>query len=415
MKASITYYPNKNKISKRSGKLPLYTRVCLNGKKAEERLSVEFSALELAKWDPITMRFMDRSSTTNSILNSLDQKFQEFLILNSSGLSTCNARMILDHVMGKNKQKDLTVLNFVNDIFNKAIKDNGSLTPGTVRNYRKALNHLKTFLIYRKTEKLLLSQINNDFAFEFKDYLLGSEAKYSKKCMSEVSAAYIIKKFRTIFDRAVDKGLMAKNNFKIIKLKTKSPRRERLNIEQVAALYNLDCSNLPIQNIYKDIFLFSVFTGLSNIDSQELKACHFQPKADGNIKLSIKRTKTSVYTESFLVSFGMDIVNKYRNSPENKICGYILPHRSNKELNVQLKIIAGLCGISFKLTSHIARHTFRQLLAEAGVEDIGVIKRMMGQSHRDAIDDIYYSITDSRLIEAKNRFETFLRNNLINE
>jgi integrase len=278
-----------------------------------------------------------------------------------------------------------------------------------VRNYKKAINHLKAFLLHCKTEKLLLCQVNADFSREFMDYLLSTVPKYSKKAMTEVSAAYIIKKFRTIFDRAVDKKIIEKNYFKNIKLKTKSPRRERLNIEQVKSIFFLDCSKLPVQKIYRDIFLFSVLTGLANIDSLQMKDQHLQLRADGNVKLSLKRVKTSIFTESFLVSFAVDIINRYKNSAEKDLTGYVLPHRSNKELNVQLKIIASLCNIPFNLTSHVARHTFRQLLAEAGIEDIAVIKRMMGQSRGDEIDEIYYSVTESRLLAAKEKFEKYLQ------
>jgi site-specific recombinase XerD len=409
MKASISYYPNLQKKSKKTGSIPCYVRVILNGSKAEERLAMQFSTHEFQKWDPMTMRLRDRASTNNFVLNNLDQKFQEFLILNSTRLSLFTPRMILDHVMGKNHEQNITVLEFVDSVFEKSIKNNGSLSPGTVRNYKKAINHLKAFLLHCKTEKLLLCQVNADFSREFMDYLLSTVPKYSKKAMTEVSAAYIIKKFRTIFDRAVDKKIIEKNYFKNIKLKTKSPRRERLNIEQVKSIFFLDCSKLPVQKIYRDIFLFSVLTGLANIDSLQMKDQHLQLRADGNVKLSLKRVKTSIFTESFLVSFAVDIINRYKNSAEKDLTGYVLPHRSNKELNVQLKIIASLCNIPFNLTSHVARHTFRQLLAEAGIEDIAVIKRMMGQSRGDEIDEIYYSVTESRLLAAKEKFEKYLQ------
>lgn len=122
--------------------------------------------------------------------------------------------------------------------------------------------------------------------------------------------------------------------------------------------------------------------------------------------------KTGVFTEGFLVSYAHEIVDRYKNLRECHILGSVLPRRSNKELNVQLKVLANMVGIPFKLTSHIARHTFRQLLAESGVEDIGVIKRMMGQSRRGDVDEVYYSITESRLLDAKIKFETYLKTHL---
>jgi integrase len=75
---------------------------------------------------------------------------------------------------------------------------------------------------------------------------------------------------------------------------------------------------------------------------------------------------------------------------------------------VQLKILANMVGIPLKLTTHIARHTFRQLLAEADIYEMGVIKRMMGHSRNGEIDGIYYAVTESRLMEAKRKFELYL-------
>jgi len=51
--------------------------------------------------------------------------------------------------------------------------------------------------------------------------------------MDEVSAATVIKKFRTIFNLAVDQDILTRNPFKQVKIKTKSPRKERLTMEQV--------------------------------------------------------------------------------------------------------------------------------------------------------------------------------------
>lgn len=109
---------------------------------------------------------------------------------------------------------------------------------------------------------------------------------------------------------------------------------------------------------------------------------------------------------------GDDILNKYKNSYESKILNKALPVRSNKETNIQLKFIATMAGINFPLSYHIARHTFRQLMSEAGIEEHGVIKLMMGHSQRRDIDGIYYSVTETRLLEAKRKFELFLANNL---
>ncbi|HEX4375334.1 MAG TPA: tyrosine-type recombinase/integrase, partial [Puia sp.] len=117
--------------------------------------------------------------------------------------------------------------------------------------------------------------------------------------------------------------------------------------------------------------------------------------------------------EMFLPSFAIKIIEKYKGSLETLVTKKIFPKRSLKSLNFYLKLISEKAGIDTKITTHIARHTFRQLLAEAGIQDDSVIKRMMGQSRNGTIDQTYYEVTESRLREAKERFEIFLTRNFL--
>jgi len=92
MKTSITFYPNKSKKSKRTGKVPLYAKAYFRGLKAEDSLNAEITETDLLKWDPMSMRFTDRQLSANKLLNMLDQKFQELIILSSTSLPQIQSR-----------------------------------------------------------------------------------------------------------------------------------------------------------------------------------------------------------------------------------------------------------------------------------------------------------------------------------
>ena len=414
MKTSLVYYPNTQKKNKKTGKTPIYLRVISNRKKAETRLNLEVSEEDLLKWDPMTMRFSSRDFYANHVLNNLDQKFFDLRDSKQTSLSQFDPSQIRDHLLGKCEKNNITVMDFVDRYFEKAVRCSAELSLGTMRNYEKAIKHLRSFLNFRGSQKLQLKEFNNNVALEFKDYLLAAMPECNRKGMSQVSAYCYVKKLKTVFGRAVDEKIIDSNPLKIIKLKNRSPMRQRLTIHQVKRLCDLDTTHFPAQSLYKDIFLFSVFTGLSNGDAMTLTIDNLDKRKDGNVKLTIPRAKTDVLTESFLVMQARQILEKYQDRAENQITGRVLPKRSNKELNVQLKILADMANIPMRLTSHMARHTFRQLLAEAGTEDVGVIKRMMGQSRRGDIDEVYYNVTESRLMEAKNKFEIYLKTNLSN-
>lgn len=409
MKASLVFYPNEPKKNKRTGKIPIYIRICYKREKSENRLNAEIAETELPKWDPRTMRMIERNSTVNHQLNRLDQQFNDFLIMNAANLPKFSAAYIRDYVLGITKTQSKTIIKFVDDYFESAVANNVSKTPGTVKNYRRAINHLNAYLAYKNLKSLLLDQLNFEIASDFKNYLTNSNPQLGRVGMTEVSAAGVIKKFRTIFTHAVDQDLLRKNPFKMVKIKTKSPRREKLSLDQVEKISKLDLNPWPYLPLYRDIFLFSVFTGLAYHDAMALTWSNLEERNDGNIKLRISRQKTDVITECFLPECALAISRKYRNALEPATGNRVLPYRSNKEINEQLKKLAQLAGVSLSLSTHIARHTFRQLLAEAGIADMGVIKRMMGQSRNGDVDEIYYSVTENGLLKAKRKLDYLIK------
>lgn len=391
----------------------MYMRITLNREKAEMRLNIELADTELLKWDETMMRFADRSMSANAYLNEIDKNFEEFRYHNATKLSNYNAKTVRDLVMGLNAKPTPLIIQYIDKYHDRAISPNAQMADGTKRNYRKAFKHLKDFLIFRKSKSASLKDLTVGFAYEFRDYLLGSHPDCIRIGMKEPSALDNIKRLRTVFDRAVDEELITSNPFKKIKLKSKSQQRGRLDIHQVRLIYQLDLREFPTQQLYKDMFLFSVFTGLAYADASNLKQTDINKMNDGNYRLFLKRAKTDVITEMILPKQAVTIIEKYKSFGEVEITGNVLPRRSNKEVNVQLKVLANMVNIPVKLSTHICRHTFRQLLAEADIYEMGVIKRMMGHSRNGEIDGIYYAVTETRLLEAKRKFELYLENTLI--
>ena len=408
MKLSIMFFPNAQKTVGKTGKIPMYVRITLNRKKAEMRLNIEVTPEELNKWDEKTMRFADREMTANALLNTLDKNFEDFRHRNGANLGEFNVKTIRNLILGLDSKANPLIINYIDKYYNAAIAPNAQMAEGTKRNYRKALKHLREFLLFRKAKDAEIKSMNMSFAYDFRDYLLGTFPNCKRIGMKEPSALDNIKRLRTIFDRAVDEELLLVNPFKKIKLKNRAAQRGRLDIHQIKKIYTLDLKEFRTQQIYRDMFLFSVFTGLAYTDASELKQTDLYPMGDRNIKLLLNRAKTDIVTEMILPKQAVEIISKYKNTAESEITGRVLPKRSNKEVNIQLKILANMVDIPIKLTTHISRHTFRQLLAEADIYEMGVIKRMMGHSSRNDIDGTYYSVTESRLLEAKRKFELYL-------
>ena len=413
MKATIHFFPHDRKKNPATGKIPMYARVILNRKKAEIRLSADITIEERSQWVAATMRFMDRSFYVNKMITRLELKFYDYLSDHVTKLPQSSPKDICDFILGKKVESNsVTAIAYIEQYYKETILPNSTITLGTKKNYRKAANHFITFLELNKSKHILVSELDNTIALRFKDYLLGCFPGANRKGLTEPSAAGNIKKFRTIFDRAVLEKQLDKNPFKILKLKTRSPERDRLNSTQVQQLYNINLQSNPSLEVYRDIFLFSVYTGLAYKDAINLKYKDLTKVTERDIRLTLKREKTAEKVDMFLVQQALDIIEKYRSHPENIGTTFVLPRRSLVRINMNLKFLAELINIPFKLTSHIGRHTARMLLAEAGIIERAVIKSFMGHSNQKDIDSTYFIVTTKHLVQAKNLFENFLTEEL---
>jgi integrase len=160
--------------------------------------------------------------------------------------------------------------------------------------------------------------------------LIADHAKVLKKAITEVSASANIVKLRTIFDRAVNENLLAKNPFKSLKLKTRSPHRARLNIIQLKQIVDFDLSKWSNLVIYRDIFLFSIYTGLAFQDLINLTRSNLTFYDDGEVLLIINRQKTDIVTEQYLVDQAIEICKRSSILPEVRVSNSLLAKRSTR-------------------------------------------------------------------------------------
>ena len=102
--------------------------------------------------------------------------------------------------------------------------------------------------------------------------------------------------------------------------------------------------------------------------------------ADGELWIRKHREKTDELSSIPLLEIPRQIIEKY--SDHKKIIGTdrLLPVLSNQRCNGYLKEIADLAGITKKLTTHVARHTFACLSLDNHVS-IETISKMLGHSN----------------------------------
>ena len=407
---SLKFYPNDRKRSKKSKKTPLYIRIRKDNEKTEARLNWELTPEERKRWNDVFGRVEIRDARVNDYLNRIEDTYKEFLILNASSVDKHTAKEIRDIVLGidREKKQTITLLNFVTDYYASNILNNAKYAKGTKNNYRKAIRHLKRFLEYTNQADLRIDKVDFKFASRFANHMMSDLPQIDHKALSEVSACGNIKKFRTILTHAVNEQLIPTNPFKQVKLSYRSPEKPKLSMQQFKRLREYQGAN-PIEHTYVNVFLFMSYTGTAFLDCQGLTMNNLEQTKDG-IKLKYKRNKTGHTSEQFLTEQAIQLIEQFHRRPDVQSTIDLVPRVSNQHFNRTLKLIAARTGISFNLTTHHARHTYRALLDEADVVDPTVIKKLMGWSNLNSMDGIYRKVTDSRLLKTKIQLEDFLRN-----
>lgn len=120
----------------------------------------------------------------------------------------------------------------------------------------------------------------------------------------------------------------------------------------------------------RDCFLFCCYTGLAYADASSLTRDNFLDR-DGSIYIISERTKNRS-------EIAIKVIDKARTLLERY--DYKMPFVSNQKYNLYLKAVAKHAGITKRVTSHMARHTFATSALHNGIP-IEVVSKML--SHAD--------------------------------
>lgn len=121
--------------------------------------------------------------------------------------------------------------------------------------------------------------------------------------------------------------------------------------------------------VARDLFVFQLFTGLSYSDAQAFDIRGYK-KVGGRWICVNERIKTGVPYVSQLLPPAVDVLERY---------GMEVPRIGNADYNHALKALGMAAGITTRMHSHLARHTFATYMLRNGVK-IENLARMMGHS-----------------------------------
>jgi site-specific recombinase XerD len=279
----------------------------------------------------------------------------------------------------------------------------GIYKKSTLIKYKTTEKHLLEFIQWRNNGcDILLIDLSYEFANSFQYYL------QAEKGLSINSSGKMIKNLKKVIRDCVDKNWMQRDPFWNYKVKHVDPRIPFLTTEELQALEKKEITIKRLDTI-RDIFLFACYTGFAYADVATLTHAHLKNGVDGNKWLIKPRQKTGISEIVPLLPPALKILDKYADHSPNGKRNTLLPIPSNQKVNAYLKELADICGITTKITFHIARHTFATTITLQNGVPIDSVSKMLG--HRSIkTTQIYAKVNDIKISNnTKQLYEKFVR------
>jgi len=261
----VLFYLKKN-APKKNGNVPIMCRITVNGKQSTFSTKLD---IPVSNWDLKYNRVLGKSRTAQKLNTKLDKI--------RLGIEQCYSKILkkngsvssgkLKNVFLGMESKEMTFFKFYEQFlldFEKKV-DNGIRANGTLGKYKSLLMHLRSFVSSKyKNSDVPFNDVNCAFVQEF-DYYLRDDQSLGHNTIW----VYMIG-LTTVCRLAISRKHLASNPFSEYKNTKKDKDRGYLLRNELEQLVNFDCTKIN-DELVKDLFVFSCFTGLSYSDMKNIK------------------------------------------------------------------------------------------------------------------------------------------------
>lgn len=399
---NLLFYVKKAKVNS-IGEAPIYLRITIDGKISE--ISTK-RTVQPSKWNPKAQKVngsTEENKSLNFYLKTFEQKAYDVYhgLMKDKEAITCEN--LKNKLLGRDERDRMLIPIFQdhNDRMEKLIGK--EFAQGTLERYKICLKHTKEFLKWKyNISDIDIKKIDYAFLNDFEFFL-----RTEKSCCNNSAVKYIKKNFGKIIRICISSGWLDKDPFLNYSSTFNEVTRTFLNEQEIERLFNKDFNNERLSQV-RYIFLFSCFTGLAYIDTQNLTQNHITIGLDGNKWIFTKRQKTKTRANIPLLPQAEQIIEKYRDHPTCLNSGKLLPVLSNQKMNAYLKEIADLCNINKELTYHIARHTFATTITLSNGVPIESVSKMLGHTNIKTTQH-YAKILDQKVGEDMSNLKSILQ------
>jgi site-specific recombinase XerD len=381
---------------------PLYVRLLIHRTKADMSMS---KLIDPGEWNMEAGRFKD-TTKNNRYQNNRLSEIEGKLLISYETLAKeydlVTAKMVKDLFQGKMAPYKIKLLDFFDSYIREIEAKSGEYRYGTVQNYMATVNHLKNFLAKKNMVNILMKDFTKKWLMDFETYMLSLKMKAFNRPMKKNSANKYLSKLKTVFNNARRRGIILKSPFEDFKMKYLKTNRIYLTKEEIELLKTHPLGDNVCLQTVRDIFLFSVYTGLRYSDALSLPTNRLIKDANGTLWITGIQVKTSEPIDIPVLKQALVIIERYKELQQST--GFVLPRMSNQKINTYLKEITRLAGIDKHLTHHCGRHSFATTVClEAGV-DIKTVSRMLCHTSLKSTE-VYAKVTRKHLANVVNQLD----------
>ncbi len=382
---SLYYYINKaRKDSKK--RCPVSVKITLNGTETTASIHRKICIDNWVAEGGYPVGKTEEVKELKNYMTVLNSKFLEShkkLIQTESYIS---AQMLKAYVFGTHYEEQTGIQKLykerIDKEYNLYVKKVKSITPYNRCFYGS--QYLGDFLKEKYgLEDIAVKKIDDRFIEKYIDYLTTRNKKragseFSDKLLGKSYLKGILSKFKSVLDTAKKSKLITENPMEDFSFGLGNQDKVTyLTLEELSLVMNAELKeDYLVRERY--FYLFCCFTGLSNCDFTGLKRINLE-KENGKWWVRTYRNKTVVLSNVPLLPQAEAILRIFQ--PDFEKLGYeelLFPVGSLCSRNMHLREIASLCGISKKLTTHVARHTFGTTITLTNGVPLESVSKMLG-------------------------------------
>ena len=382
----VSFYLRHKEIRK-DGTVPIMGRITIDKEMAQFRAKCYVPE---NLWDTKSARAKGKSKVATELNTALDKitvaihtQYKE--LLNRKGCAS--ASEVKDSFQGL-ASSQITLLTYCDKYYKELEARVGvNLTPKS---------HYQYQVVYKTLKEFLKSHYNlSDIAFGALDYAFIEQFDFYlriEKKLKPNSVVRYINYFKLTMKRAVQDDVLIFNPFMGYRSEGETYQPKSITQEELDKIMTTPL-DIPSRYLVRDMFLFSLFTGISFIDIRNLTTQNLKKAKDGTWWIHSKRQKTKVEFRVPLLELPLKIIKKYKGQGEgNKLFRML----SATKTNFHLKRIAQMCGIERDITYHFARHSYASLITLSQGVPMETVSKMLGHSSIKSTH-IYAKISNEKI------------------